>query len=226
VTHPAVDDPDALRQVLAEAEALLLDFDGPICSVFAGFPALVIADQLRAILSDGGHPAPEATDPFDVLDHARALGPDEARYVEAAFTAHEAEAITTARPTPGAHELMAAWHAAGRPLAIVSNNSETAISAYLDLHDLRRYVTHVSARTGPTTPLKPATHLIDQAVSALHAFPAQVVLVGDSTTDITAAATAGARSIGYANKPAKLATLTAAGAHLIITTITALCDAV
>jgi phosphoglycolate phosphatase len=226
VTHPAVDDPDALRQALAKAEALLLDFDGPICSVFAGIPAPVIADQLRTILSDGGHPAPEATDPFDVLDHARTLRPDEARYVEAAFTAHEAEAVATAQPTPGAHELMAAWHATGRPLAIVSNNSETAISAYLDRHDLRRYVTHVRARTGPTTPLKPSTYLIDHAVSALHTTPAQAVLIGDSTTDITAAATAGVRSIGYANKPAKLATLTAVGAHLITTTITALRDVI
>jgi hypothetical protein len=47
------------NQILAETEVLLLDFDGPICSVFAGLPAPVIADRLRRTLS---RPLPAAVD--------------------------------------------------------------------------------------------------------------------------------------------------------------------
>lgn len=82
--------------------------------------------------------------------YAAFLGKDEARYVEAAFTAHEVEAISGAVPEPGAHDLITAWHESGRPLAIVSNNSAPAISAYLDLYDLRALIDVVSARRART----------------------------------------------------------------------------
>jgi hypothetical protein len=58
--------------VLAHADALFLDFDGPVCSVFAGIPASMVADQLRSVLADGGHtdlpePVATSTDPFDIF---------------------------------------------------------------------------------------------------------------------------------------------------------------
>ena len=102
---PPVDDPETLRRILANADALLLDFDGPICSVFAGIPASVVADQLRRILAEGNHvdlppDVQTSDDPFDVLFYAAKLGHDEARYIEAAFTAHEVEAVQSAQATP------------------------------------------------------------------------------------------------------------------------------
>jgi phosphoglycolate phosphatase-like HAD superfamily hydrolase len=131
VTTPPVDDPEALRRVLARAEALFLDFDGPVCDVFAGLPASVVVDQLCVVLADGGYgdPPPEiekSSDPFDVLKYAATLGETEARYVNAAFTAHEVEAIAMAKPTPAAHDLIRTWSQIGRALAIVTNNSKAA----------------------------------------------------------------------------------------------------
>ncbi|TVT62158.1 HAD family hydrolase [Amycolatopsis rhizosphaerae] len=196
-------------ELLAQARALLLDFDGPICSIFAGIPDHVVADQLRGVLADGGHtnlPEHVATtkDPFDVFRYAATLGEDEARYVEAAFTAHEVEAIPTATPTPGAHELIQAWHESARPLAIVSNNSAAAISAYLDLYGLRPSVDHISARMSPDASLlKPSPHLLRQAVQSIQSEPARTVFVGDSLSDIRASRTAGVLCIGYANKVGK-----------------------
>ncbi|WP_216211804.1 HAD family hydrolase [Amycolatopsis aidingensis] len=216
---------DAVRQRLDRARVLLLDFDGPICAVFSGVPAEVVADQLRAVLADGGYTdlpnhVTTATDPFDVLRHAATLGTDEARYVEAAFTAHEIDAITTAAPTPGAEQLMRHWHDSGRPLAIVSNNSEAAVSAYLDLHGLRPAVDYIAARTSSDpTLLKPSTHLVDRAITALSATPADCALLGDSVTDIQAAHAAGVAAIGYANKPGKHAKLTEAGADAVTETL-------
>jgi phosphoglycolate phosphatase len=215
-------------EMLAHARALFLDFDGPVCSVFAGISASTVADQLREVLVDGGHTdLPEAvatsTDPFDVFQYAASLGEDEARYVEAAFAAHEVEAISSAVPASGAHELIEAWHESGRPLAIVSNNGAPAINAYLDLYDLRTSINFVSARVSPDAALlKPNTHLLQQATTALAIPPDDTVFIGDSTTDIDAAQAAGVRSIGYANKSGKAAWLAVAGAEAIIEALTSL----
>lgn len=208
-------------KLLDQARALLLDFDGPVCSVFAGIPAAVVADQLRTVLADGGRtdlPEPVATssDPFDVLTYATSLSDEDGRHVEAAFTAHEVEAITTAAPTEGAHELIQAWHESGRPIAIVSNNSAAAISSYLDFHALRPLIDAVAAReTADARLLKPSPYLVTEAFRALDVVPERCVLVGDSVSDVEAARAAGVRSIGYANKPGKGEKLVSAGADAI-----------
>ncbi|MDX3190325.1 HAD-IA family hydrolase [Streptomyces sp. MN03-5084-2B] len=214
--------------VLTHARALLLDFDGPVCSVFAGVPASTVAEQLRDVLADSGQAdLPESVassaDPFDVLQYAATLGEDEARHVEAAFAAHEVEAISSAIPASGAHELIEAWHASGRPIAVVSNNGAAAIGAYLDLYDLRASINFVSARTSSNTALlKPSPFLLNKAVNALDVTPGEAVLLGDSASDIEAAQAAGVRSIGYANKPGKDSMLTAAGADAVTDALTGL----
>lgn len=225
---PTVDDPDALREILATTEALLLDFDGPICSVFAGFPAHVVADQLRDVLAEGGHTdlppdVAQAADPFEVLFHAATLGDEEARYVEAAFRALEADAIRSAKPTPGSHDLIRTWKQTGRQLAIVSNNSVDAIAAYLDLHDLSSTTDAIAARRNADIRLlKPSPYLVNEAIAVLQATPASCTLVGDSPTDVEAAHAANARSLGYAGRPGKTDALTILCPTAITTTMTLL----
>jgi len=125
--------------------------------------------------------------------------------VNAAFTAHEVEAIATAKPTPGAHSLIRAWSRRVNHLAIVSNNSKTAIEVYLDLHGLRPYVTYVSARTSSDPALlKPSSYLIVKALATLNVAADAAVFLGDSETDIEVAQAVGTRSIGYANKDGKV----------------------
>ncbi|WP_091449952.1 HAD family hydrolase [Actinokineospora iranica] len=200
----------SLQHILADAEALLLDFDGPVCSVFAGFPANIVADQLRDVLIQGGHAdlPPSivlSLDPFDILFHAAKLGGDEARYVEAAFTAHEVDAIKYAVPTPNAHEFIRSWHKTSRPVAIVSNNSSTAIEAYCLMHDLSDDVAVISARGfADPTRLKPNPFLLNQALDALAICPGRTVFIGDSKTDIQAGRAAGVRCIGFANSARKI----------------------
>ncbi|MDQ7805875.1 HAD-IA family hydrolase [Amycolatopsis sp. A133] len=208
--------------VLARARALLLDFDGPICSVFAGLPASSVADQLRGVLADGGHvDVPEwvatSGDPFEVFQYAATLGKDEARCVEAAFAAREVEAISSAIPASGAHELIEAWYDSGRALAVVSNNNASAVGAYLELYNLRGMVDFISARTGSDAALlKPHPYLLRLALAALMVAPGESVFVGDSITDIEAARSASVFSVGYANKPKKFDDLTGAGAGLVV----------
>lgn len=215
-------------ELLRGADALLLDFDGPICSVFAGISAATVAEQLRVVLADGGHAtlpraAAMAEDPFDLFRYAASLGREEACYVEAAFTAHEVEAIATAAPTPGAHGLIQAWHNCGRQLAVVSNNSSVAIGAYLDLYNLRPVVDVISARTDANAKhLKPSPHLLQKAVSALHVEPNRCVFLGDSLTDVQAARAAGIACIGYVNKQQKLASFRSAGLANLVTNMSSL----
>ena len=207
-----------VANVLAQARALLIDFDGPVCAVFAGIPASTVAEQLRQILTDGGHTdLPDfikaSADPFDVLHYAATLGEPEARYVEAAFTAHEVEAVSSAEPTEGASDLIEAWHASDRLVAIVSNNSTRAITTYLDLYDLRKSIDVVSARTSPNIALlKPSPHLLHQATARLDVTPDECVFIGDSVSDLEAARLASVRFIGYANKPGKFTKFAAADA--------------
>lgn len=223
MTTPLVDDPEILHRILARAEALFLDFDGPVCSVFAGLPASVVVDQLCVVLADGGYGDPPAdveksSDPFDVLRYAATLGDIEAWYVNAALTAYEVEAIATAEPTPGAHELMRAWSHTGRPLAIVSNNSTTAVEAYLDLYGVRRYVAHVAGRTRPDPALlKPSPHLLIEASAALSRQPQDAVFIGDSATDAKAARSTGTAFIGFVNKRSKVGLLVDAGSICMTT---------
>jgi phosphoglycolate phosphatase len=219
VTSP-VDDLEALRRTLADAEALFLDFDGPVCSVFGGFPAPVVAEQLRDVLIQGGYVIPnevrESGDPFDVLRYSAKLGPGEARHTEAALRAYEVEAVQVALPTPGAHELIRRWKATGRPLVIVSNNSAVAVEVYVARFQLNELIDGVSARVEPDPSLlKPAPHLINSAVQGLGIAPARTVLLGDSVADIEAAQAAGARSIGYVNRPDKRAMFVAVEADTI-----------
>lgn len=218
-----VDEPDRLHSALADIDALLLDFDGPICSVFAGFPAPVVADQLRQMISDAldqdlPRSVRDSDDPFAVLYYAAERGTDKAIWVEAALRAHETEAVQRADPTPGAHDLIRDWHKRGRQTAIVSNNSTAAVSSYLHLHGLYNYVEYISARSDSNTELlKPSPFLVAQAVKALSIDARRCILAGDSATDILAAQKAGVMSLGYANKPGKKEAFISLGCDLIVT---------
>lgn len=216
--------PDALRHLLAATGAVLVDFDGPVCDVFAGFPAPMVADQLRAALiaSGSGHAdwprhIARSGDPFDLLRHAATLDETLARHVHTVLSARETNAVASATPTDGSSEFLRAWTATGRPVAIVSNNSALAVQAYVDLRDLRSHITHISARTSPDPDrLKPHPYLLHRALAVLGVAPGNAVMIGDSTTDMYAAAAAGTASIGYANQRGKTTPLAMAGATHVV----------
>src|SRR6266508_3603347 len=178
-----------LSRITGRTRHLLLDFDGPICSVFAGTPAGAVADQLRDLLQTEGVTVPENAvgdqDPLGVLRHSTELGPEWVRRIEAALREAEVAAVRTATPTPQAREVMQACRRSSRPVAVVSNNSRAAVDAYLGAYGLAEYVDVIAARTEPDPGLmKPSPHLIAQAVRELEAELGESTLVGDSVTDI------------------------------------------
>ncbi|MBW4719643.1 HAD family hydrolase [Saccharothrix obliqua] len=215
---------DVLRRILRSTELLLLDFDGPLCALFAEVPAPHVADRLRDVLSGGRTRLPpeieHSPDPFDVLAHAATLGTDEAHRVEAALRASEVDAALLAPPTPDAHNLVRAWHKTGRGLAIVSNNSREAVNTYLHRHFLAQHVHVVSARTGPDPRLlKPSPHLVEAVISTFGTPPGAVTLIGDSASDVVASRGAHAKVIAFANKVHKRRTLREAAPDLVVTAL-------
>lgn len=60
-----------LQQILSRARHLFLDFDGPVCSVYAGTPASTVADQLRRELQAAGITVPPGavteSDPLEIF---------------------------------------------------------------------------------------------------------------------------------------------------------------
>jgi phosphoglycolate phosphatase len=216
MTIPPVAD---LTELLARARYLLLDFDGPICAIFAGRPAHDVVLELLDVLTTAAAQVPDhlasASDPFDVLRYAATVSPDLGRRVEHELRLAEIDAAASATPTAHAAELISAWRQAGRAVAVVSNNSTTAVETYLAAHAID--IDLVAARTSPDASLlKPSPHLVTSAIRALGAEPEACALVGDSPSDITAAQTAGISTVGYANKPGKHQRLSDAGADFII----------
>jgi phosphoglycolate phosphatase len=209
-----------LDTIVSRTRHLLLDFDGPICSIYAGLPAVTVADRLRKLFGDHAQLPDEiarSADPLEVFAYAATISEELAARVEAEMTAQELAAVATAAPTPYVHEVVTACHNSGRSVAVVSNNSAAAVHTYLARHGLDDRISLVVARTDHDPAfLKPSPHLITQAVRALNAEPGECTLVGDSVTDIQAAHLASVHSIGYANQPGKRQRLTGARADAII----------
>jgi phosphoglycolate phosphatase len=217
MTSPGTDTA-ALGAIIARTRYLLLDFDGPICSIFAGLPAPTVADKLRQLLpGDLPDEITNTGDPIEVFKYSATVSDDLAARVEAEMTDLEVAAVPTADPTPYVHQVIASARESGRIVAVVSNNSPRAVNAYLDRHSLSNGITLVVARTSHDPALlKPSPHLINEAVRSLTATPVFTTLVGDSFTDIEAAHSAKVASVGYANKPGKRKRMTKLQAGAVI----------
>jgi phosphoglycolate phosphatase len=214
-----------LHDILARTRYVFIDFDGPVCDLYAGLTDAIAAARLRKIITGQGITGLPARiagtpDPIAVFGYAASLSPELGALAEAEMTVQETAAAATARPVPYSREVITSARDTGRQVAIVSNNSPKAVSAYLAQHGLADRITCISARTGPDPALlKPSPHLITRAITALSADPAECVLIGDSVTDIQAARHAAIASIGYANKPGKHHAFTAEGATAVITSL-------
>lgn len=220
MTSPGTDTA-ALGAIIARTRYLLLDFDGPICSIYAGLPAPVAAEKLRKLFpGDLPHEIAATQDPIEVFRYSATVSDEMAARVEAEMADLELAAVPTADPTPYVHQVIASARESGRVIGVVSNNSPSAVTAYLDRHGLSDGIALVVARTSHDPALlKPNPHLINEAVRGLDADPAASALVGDSLTDIEAAHHAGVASIGYANKPGKRERMTELRAGAVMTSM-------
>jgi beta-phosphoglucomutase-like phosphatase (HAD superfamily) len=212
----------SLGQIIAGTRHLLLDFDGPVCSVFAGTPASTVAQQLRDSLTAAGFNVPgEAQDQDDPLEVFRAVAKtsdDAAAAAQDVLTALEVRAVKTAQPTPGSADLIITAEQTGRTVTIVSNNSGAAISTYLADHRLTGYIKAIIARDDHDQDrMKPSPYRVQEAVRMLGGEVGECAFIGDTPSDVLAGHLAGVPVIGYANKPGKVEALTRVQAATVTT---------
>lgn len=226
-----------LVELLEDVEHVMLDFDGPMCSVFAGDPAPDVAERIRAFAAQHVElPAylQQTSDPLDFLRLATDDTTQFGRQLGDAVRDGELTAVRSASETPGALDVLAAAERSGRTLSIVSNNAREAVEAYLQDRDLAKYFDTVAARpTADADLMKPNPYLLAEALRAYAARAGRdeessrrsSVFVGDSMTDIHAAKAAGVPCIAYANKPGKREQFEQSDAVAIITDMHELADA-
>ncbi|MCD9904220.1 HAD family hydrolase [Streptomyces sp. MT29] len=221
----------ALSEVIEVTQAVLFDFDGPICDVFAGSPAPDIARHLAATLAQYdvvlGNKARGTDDPMEVLRLAPQSGEAGLRAIEDELTKAEMFAVRLAGlPILGSVAALEAARASGRKVAIVSNNSAACVKEFLALHGLRHLVDAVVGRA-PYWPdaMKPDPHSLLVASNELRVQSRGCTLIGDSVTDVEAAKASGGRSIGFANRAAKEITLGEAGADVVVTSMVSVAEA-
>ena len=216
--------------LLRRVRTVLLDFDGPVCSIFAGYPAPQVAEELAASAAAAGHAVPEDyrrnQDPLDIFRFAGTVSPDLTALIERELTNAEVKAAETAEATPGAEEFLRACRATGRTVALVSNNSTAAVAQYLSREGWADLVRIVEGRD-PSDPqlMKPHPSVLLRTLRNLNAPAESAVIVGDSITDIEAGLAADVWTIGYANKAAKDEAMRDAGADVVLDSMAELTQA-
>ncbi|MFB8235174.1 HAD family hydrolase [Kitasatospora purpeofusca] len=222
--------PHQLADLLRPVKHVLLDFDGPVCSVFAGLPAPEVAWRLREGLLATGAQAPPGveteTDPLALLRLIADARSDLVAAADDALARLETEAVCVAQPTAGGESVLRACSRTGRAVSVVSNNSGGAIEAYLASHGLSAYVAGVHGRVpGDPSSMKPNPRLLLDAMEFAATGPEECIFIGDAARDVEAGDAAGVATIGYANKPGKDVRLASAGAVLIVDSMQAIAAA-
>lgn len=201
-----------LHRAFAHARAVLFDFDGPLCDVFAGYPASVVARELDGLVGQ-----PHATeDPLEVLKLSADQSSEILMRTENALVAAEVTAVRQGVATPGGVAAIRKALTVGCRVGVVSNNSAQAVLEFLSMHQLgESSVTVVGRAPGKPWLMKPNPWPIQEALRQIECAPEAAVFVGDSATDIEAAVAANVSCVAYANKPGKLDEFRSSGAIVI-----------
>ena len=108
---------------------------------------------------------------------------------------YKAKYLETARPFPGAHDLLARSHAAGQRVVLASSASSAELDHYLELLDAHELV-ETTTSSDDVENTKPAPDIFATALKKLgDVDPAQVIVVGDTPYDIEAAGKCGIAAV-------------------------------
>lgn len=201
--------------LLARAEALLLDFDGPLAALMPPPVNARAAETARASLEGVALPADIAatTDHLAVLRYALEHRPELVDQVEGACTDAEVETASHCPPSPQAQALFTYVRRRALPTAIVSNNSERAVRVFLDRH---RWIGNVEAYacrdSANAADMKPSPFFLQKALRELGVAPEAALFIGDTVSDVQAARAAGVPILALGKDSHREAALENAGA--------------
>lgn len=196
-----------LAELAAVAKAVLFDFDGPLCDVFAGLPADQVAEDLAYLVQreTGEWVGAGTDDPMEILRRSARFGPKVVRTVEDALIEAELTAVSISEAEVGGLAAVRACTATRRQVAIVSNNSAQAVEEFLARFDLTSAVTAVIGRAYAAPHLmKPDPMPLRLALAEVGEPSDRVLLIGDSLTDIEVCSAVGVPCVAFANKPGKI----------------------
>lgn len=206
-------------QLVDEAHAILLDFDGPVTLLMPPPINAHAADAARLPLNGLNMPADvrSTTDHLAVLRWTATGAPDRLAEVEHACINAEVEAARQSYPTAGALAFLRACRRRGKPVVIVSNNAADSVVTFLNRYDATGLVRGIVGRA-PRRPdlLKPHPSLVLAALDIAQVPAENAVLIGDSITDIEVAHATGVQAIGYAKTPARGRELKGVGADFVV----------
>lgn len=156
-------------------------------------------------------------------DHLAALGfaashhPDPTLEVENACTTAEVQCASTCVRSPEAGYLVTLGIDQEIPLAVVSNNSTSAVRVFLERFGWPSSFATLSCREpGQERNLKPDPYLINRALTDLGVRPDQAAFVGDSESDVQGGLAAGVAVIGLGKTSERAAELKQAGADAVM----------
>lgn len=206
-------------EIIAKAGALLLDFDGPITALMPPPMNAEAASRVRAALRHSALPGEiqTTTDHLAVLRYVAEYVPAELNRIEQVCSSAEIDCARRSQPSREIRMLLGNAHRQAVPLAVVSNNSQSAVEAFLQRFSWTEPIEVLACRT-PTTVLrlKPDPYLVKTAIQQLGVEAAHCVFVGDSATDVEAGRAAGVQVIGLAKTPQRGQELLDAGAVALI----------
>jgi phosphoglycolate phosphatase len=201
----------ALSTILNGATAVLFDFDGPLCDVFAGESSANVARSLERLVG----PA-DTDDPLEVLRLAAQRPGVDVREVDDLLIAEEVRAIASSIANEDGLAALGSFIRNGRYVGIVSNNSERAIQVFLAQHELDNTGLLVVGRPyGRPDLMKPNPWALRHALAHLATAAERSVFIGDSLSDIEAARAARTLCIALANKPGKRAKFDVPGVSVV-----------
>ena len=172
--------------------AVLFDFDGTLADSYPAIAASV--NHVRASrglppLSVPGVTRHVGRGPEYLLTHT-VPGGDLAADIACYRAHHPAVMLAGTRLLPGAAEVIAALHRAGKRLGLCSNKPRFFSQQLLEHLGIAGYFTVVLGPEDVPRP-KPAPDMLHAAVKKLDLAAAQVLYIGDMTVDIATARAAG-----------------------------------
>jgi phosphoglycolate phosphatase-like HAD superfamily hydrolase len=219
---------DGLRQRVAGYALWIFDFDNTLAPLEPAVDWVMSRHELQAWLgAQGMADAPSEEFPRGSLAMYEALrarlcaigdaGPQGAAPLaraSAIIERHELANVEAVGPARGAIELLDALHTAGAGVAIVTSNSSRTVAVWLSAWNATETVDLIVGRDSGLA-LKPSPAMIERALAAFGATPADAAFAGDSDADLNAANAAGVCFYGISAKARGRRRLTALGAALL-----------
>ncbi|MGW8374186.1 HAD family hydrolase [Streptomyces sp. ODS28] len=218
-----------MRELIGTAKCVLFDFDGPVCRLFHGRPAVEVARRLRDVVRERHGSLPvgglDTGDPLlflqTVFESPALLADGTAREVERVLSEEEAGAVVGAFPTEYADGLARTLAATGRQLAVATNNSQAAVERYLESrYTGQLFAGHIHGRSAEgELRLKPDPDCLLRALESTGATAQSALMIGDAPRDLAAARAAGVPFLGFARNERKAERLAAAGAEHVTSSL-------